>query len=266
MKKLLCILVVFADLALAAPVATNVNVRDFNFTYKNPNGSGTALSFERSQLIDQKISVHVERVANDFVLNVSGAENQQFVLENAPSFMTDAETMKVTGFNLDFSKQLKMTLASANFQSTSDSLNVSGVTLDCARNMGQGEVMDEIISGCFKTMSFKSTQFSSQNNAEALMSALIDKAVQGSIGVTALDFKITNGNYNLNANVKADISGKVKSTGNLSYNQNTGLVTLKINEVKFSILNVTGKVFDELKKMESENIKVSKPYVYIKVK
>lgn len=266
MKKLLCVLVVFADLALAAPVVTNVTVKDFNFTYTNPNGTGTAASFERSQLIDQKITVQVQKVATDFVLNVSGAENQEFVLENAPSFMTEADTMKVSGFNLDFSQQLKMSLASANFKSYSDSLSLSGVTLDCARNTVQGEIMDQIISGCFKNMSFKSTQFSSQNYAEALMSALVDKAVQGSIGVSALDFKITNGNYSLNANVKAEVSGKVRSSGNMSYDQNTGLITLKISEVKFSILNVTGKVFDELKKMESDNLKVNRPYVYIKVK
>lgn len=266
MKKLLFVLAVSSNFALAAPAMTQVNVKDFNFTYKNPSGTGTAVSFQRNQLIDQKISVHVQKVATDFILNVSGAENQEFTLENAPSFMTEADTMKVNGFNLDFSQKLKMSLSSASFNSYSDSLALNGVTLDCARNAGQGEVMDEIIGGCFKSMSFKSSQFSSENYAEALMSAVIDKAPQGAIGISGLDLKITNGNYVLSANVKADISGKVKSSGTMNYNQNTGMVTLKITEVKFSILNVTGKVFDELKKMENENVKVNKPYVYIKVK
>lgn len=266
MKKLLFVLAVSTNLAVAAPAVHHVNVKDFNFTYKNPSGTGTAASFQRSQFIDQKISVHVQKVATDFVLNVSGAENQEFILENAPSFMTEADTMKVTGFNLDFSQQLKMNLSSASFNSYSDSLTLTGVTLDCARHSGQSEVMDEIIGGCFKSMSFKSSQFSSENSAEVLMNAFIDKAPQGAIGINGLDLKITNGNYALSANVKADVSGKVRSSGTLSYNQGTGVVTLKISEVKFSILNVTGKVFDELKKMENENITVNRPYVYIKVK
>ncbi len=266
MKKLLFGFILMADFALAAPVATNVSVKDFNFTYKNPHGSGTAASFGRSSLIDQKLSVSVQKVATDFVLNVSGAENEEFVLENAPSIMTEADTMNINGFNLDFSKQLKMSLSSASFNSYSDSISLSGVTLDCARNSTMSEVMDEIISGCFKSMVFKSSQFSSQNSAEVLMNALVDKAVQGAVGISALDLKITNGNYALSANVKADVSGKVKSSGTMAYNASTGLVTLKIQEVRFSILNVTGKVFEELKKMENENIKVNQPYVYIKVK
>lgn len=266
MKKLLFGFILMADFALAAPVATNVSVKDFNFTYKNPHGSGTATSFGRSSLIDQKLSVSVQKVATDFVLNVSGAENEEFVLENAPSVMTEADTMNISGFNLDFSKQLKMSLSSASFNAYSDSLSLSGVSLDCARNSTMNEVMDEIISGCFKSMVFKSSQFSSQNSAEVLMNALVDKAVQGAVGISGLELKITNGSYALSANVKADISGKVKSSGTMDYNAGTGLITLRIKEVKFSILNVTGKVFDELKKMENENIKVNQPYVYIKVK
>lgn len=266
MKKLLFVLVIFADLALATPKATDVSVKDFNFTYKNPEGTGTAVSFGRSQLMDQKISVHVQKVATDFILNVSGAENLEFVLENAPAFMTEADTMKVNGFNLDFSRQLKMSLLSASFTSYADSLNLRGVTLDCARNAGLPEVMDEIISGCFKSMSFKSTEFTSQNSAEVLMSAFTDVAPQGAVGITGLDLKVNSGNYALAANIKGDVSGKVKSSGTMSYNENTGVVTLKITEVKFSILNVTGKVFEELKKMENEDIKVNRPYVYLKVK
>lgn len=266
MKKLLFGLVLMADIALAAPVASNVNVKDFNFSYNNPHGSGTAASFGYSSLIDQKLSVSMQKVATDFVLNVSGAENQEFVLENAPNFMIEADTMKVNGFNLDFSQQLKMSLSSANFNSYSDSLSLSGVSINCARNSTMSEVMDEIISGCFKSMVFKSSQFSSQNSAEVLMNALVDKAAQGAVGISALDLKITNGNYALSANVKADVSGKVKSSGTMNYNASSGLVTLMIKEVKFSILNVTGKVFEELKKMENEKIKVNQPYVYIKVK
>jgi len=43
-------------------------------------------------------------------------------------------------------------------------------------------------------------------------------------------------------------------------------ITVKVSEVKFSYLDVTSQVFDELKKQESESVKVSKPYIYITIK
>ena len=90
--------------------------------------------------------------------------------------------------------------------------------------------------------------------------------VLGGVGVSALDLKTNAGKYDLSAEVKAQVSGKVKSNGNMSYDASAGKLTLKISEVKFGFLNITGKVFDELKKQQSETLKVNEPYVYYSLK
>jgi hypothetical protein len=119
-------------------------------------------------------------------------------------------------------------------------------------------------------MTLKSSKFQSQEAEESLAAVLsetISKAISGSdVTVNSVDLKTNAGKYDLSADVKAQVSGKVKSNGNMSYDPASGKLTLKISEVKFSILNITGKVFDELKKNESDKLKVKEPYVYYTIK
>jgi hypothetical protein len=248
----------------------NVNVRNFNFTYANPHGEGTATSFSRSQLFNEELKVTVDKIDKDFKLNVSGAETQEFEFKNAPSFMTDAQTMNVSNFNLTLQEKLNLSLASGRFNSPENSLKLDGLNLDCGRDVNQAEVMDQLISGCIQKMTLKSSKFQSQEAEEtlaAVISETISKAIDGSdVTVNSVDLRTNAGKYDLSAEVKAQVSGKVKSNGNMSYDPASGKLTLKISEVKFSILNITGKVFEELKKKESDKLKVKEPYVYYTVK
>lgn len=264
MKKLLFALVLCVDVAMAGPLA--VNVKNFNFNYTNPHGEGSANSFSRNQIADQAVFVQVDKVFESFVLNVSGAETQEFVLENAPSFMIDAETMSVQGFNLGLNQQLMMTMTAGRFDSRSDSLKLDGLSLDCQRDSNRAEVMDQLIAGCLQKLNLRTSKFSSQASEEVLFQALGMAAPKAAIGVNGLDVKISAGKYSLSADVKADVSGKVRSSGTMSYDQASGVMTIKISEVKFSFLNITGKVFEELKKQESEKLKVKQPYVYLQLK
>jgi hypothetical protein len=269
MKSLLVAVVLLNTYAVYAETL-NVNVKNFNFTYTNPHGEGTASSFSRTQLIDEELKVNVEKVDKDFKLNVSGVETQEFEFKDAPSFMTEADTMSVSNFNLNLADKLNLTLGAGRFNSQENSLKLDGLNLDCARDNAQAEVMDQLISGCIQKMSFKSSKFQSQEAEETLASVLsetISKAISGSdVTVNSVDLKTNAGKYDLSADVKAQVSGKVKSNGNMAYDPATGKLTLKISEVKFSILNITGKVFEELKKKESDKLKVKEPYVYYTVK
>lgn len=267
MKSLLCGFVLLSGVAHAD--ALNVNVKNFNFTYKNPHGEGIAASFSRSQLINTEAQVIVDKVDKNFKLQVTGAETQEFEFKDAPAFMTEADTMTVNGFNLDLSQKLTLSLASGRFNSPEDSLKLDGLSLDCNRDAVQAEVMDQLISGCIQRMSFKSSKFSSAAVETAFVQVLSEafaSALKADIGVNSLDLKTNSGKYDLSADVKAQVSGKVKSNGNMSYDPASGKLTVKISEVKFGFLNITGKVFDELKKNESEKLKVKEPHVYYTVK
>jgi hypothetical protein len=247
-----------------------VKVSDFNFTYQDPYGEGSATSFSRS-FQGEAVQVKVEKSAKDFLLSTSGAENQEFTFRNAPSFMTDAETMSVKGFNLNFGSALSMSLQSGRFLSHEDSLKLDGLSLSCSRDITHKDDMDQLIMGCVNQMTLKSSRFSSESVKSGIVDILTSAfrgatGTKADVGVSSLELKTQKGKYNLEADVKAQISGKVKSNGNMNYDPATGKMILKISEVKFGFINITGKVFDELEKNESEKLKVKKPYVYYSIK
>ncbi len=256
--------------SLANAQSLQIKVVNFNFTYQNPYGEGTATSFSRT-LLSEAVEVQVEKLDKDFILTATGAENQEFILKDAPSFMTDADTMNIKGFNLDLSNSLSLSLVSGNFLSPEDHLKLDGLNLSCNRDLAQAEEMDQLINGCMKKMSLKSSKFSSESVKSGLSNILMDAFIsangdKGDLGIKSLELKTSNGKYDLEAEIKAQISGKVKSDGKMSYDPIKGIVTLKISEVKFGFFNITGKVFDELEKNESTKLQVKEPYVYYQIK
>ena len=273
MKKLLIGLVLMSGFAEAQDLA--VSVKNFNFTYQNGNGSGSAASFYVTpRNPENNVKVQVAKVAQDFQLTVTGSGVEQYEFKNAPSFMTEAERMTISNFNLSFTDKLTASLAQGRFQSPNDELKLDGLTLDCARVTTHEEVMDQLIAGCIQRMNLKSSKFSSSSAEESLAQLLSHsiamamndgRGIDG-VGVNSLELKTNGGKYDLAAEVKAQVSGKVKSNGNMSYDAKTGKLTLRISEVKFSILNITGKVFDELRKQESDKLQVREPFVYYTIK
>ena len=244
---------------------TQVHVKNFNFSYQNPHGQGEATSFSRSKNTSKEsVNVSVDKVDQEFHIQVTGGEEHEFIFKDAPSFMTDADTINLSGFNLDLDRQLNLKLSSASFDSQSDSLQLNNLTLVCEKLGAEENLMDQLIAGCIQKMAFKSSKFSSQDT-DALISSALDEVMAG-IGVNSVDFTSNNGRFDLSGEVKAQISGKVKSFGTLSYDSASGKLTVKISEVKFGFLNLTSKVFDELKKQESDKLTVKAPYVYLLIK
>jgi hypothetical protein len=263
--KSLMLSLVFCSGLVHAETITNLEVKKFNFSYSDPDGEGSAEVFSKTGLKEKGVKVHVRKEDGNFKLSVFGSEEQEFEFKNAPSFLTEADKISVSDFNLSLNQRLLLSLGAGRFNSEKSVLKLDNLSLDCDRNSSFEDEMDQLITGCFQKMSFKSSKFSSQEVNESLAKA-ITSALNSSVSVNSVDLKVVAGKYNLSADVKADVSGKVKSSGVLSYDAETSVVKLKISEVKFSILNITGKVFDELEKKETDKLKVERPYVYFKIK
>jgi hypothetical protein len=176
--------------------------------------------------------------------------------------------MELRNFNANSSARVSINLDYAKFDSASDSLELKNFSLSCDKAAASGE--GELIQGCIQKMNMKSTSFSSSSESQNVMSAFahsLSVASQSkSLSIKSIDLKSTNGKFDLSADIKAQISGTAKAYGNLSYDQSKKILTIKISDVKFGILSVTTKVFDELKKQESATLKVNKPYVYYQLK
>jgi hypothetical protein len=268
MKGILFGMVLVSGLSLAETIQVSVN--DFNFTYNDPHGLGTASSFSRSKLKTDQVEVAVERIDKDLRFAVTGVENLEFELKNAPAFMIQAETMSVSNFNMNLAEKLNLSLGAGRFNSPNDNLKLDGFFLDCQRDKSKSEIMDQLLNGCVQKMILKNSKFSSQD-AEGFLGAIhssisVSLSEKADLGVNSLEMKTTNGKFDLIAEVKSSISGKVKSNGNISYDHVTGRLAIKVSEIKFGILNITRKVFDELKKKETDKLKIKEPFIYYSFK
>jgi hypothetical protein len=131
--------------------------------------------------------------------------------------------------------------------------------------------MDQIVAGCVQKMSMKAGGFASDGGegvAQAFIKA-IDRTFEpliGGFGLKNVELKVSAGKFNLTGDIKAQVSGTAESKGSIRYDLVAKKLTVKVSEIKFGFLDVTSRVFDELKKQENQNLKVQEPYLYLMIK
>lgn len=248
-----------------------VKIEDFSFTYDDPKGSGEATLFEHNQRGAEGVTVEVEKIDEAMNFKVSGSENHEFTLKDAPDVVMKARSMTVDDLDLSYQDQLSFSVLEGEFLGADDELRLKDFKLNCNKDLTQELPENQLILGCLQKMSVKSQSFSQAAVDDGFVRAMTKSlaavaGTRGDLSIRDLEFKVTGGKYDLAADVKAQVSGKAKSNGNLSYDPKTATLTIKISEVKFGFLNVTGMVFDELKKNENDKMKVKQPNVYYKLK
>jgi len=248
--------------------AAQLEIKNFSFNYQDPQGQGVAENFDyRLKKMLAPSEIAVEKVDNKFIFKSSGTINQEFVLSNAPDIMLDAHNMLVKKLNLYVNSKLDFSLDSASFNSSDDHLQLSRMTLICSRDMKETKVEDQVLQGCISQLKLATSNLSSKSLViNQMISSLIESSPipkRPDVNIENLDLRIASGRYELSAMVKAQISGRLKSHGNVSYESSKKLMAIKISEVKFTFLDITDEVFDELKKNESERMKVKKPFIYL---
>jgi hypothetical protein len=267
MKKLAAMLgSLFTTIVLSS--TPSLEIKDFNFNYNDPSGKGTASQFVY-QLKDQfgASTVEVNKTGRDFHVKVAGTIEGAYIFRNAPELLTEAQAINVRELNFNFTDKLSASVGSAVFNSPDQKLKLQKFTLSCLRDLSLVNFYNQAINGCIKQLNLKSSLVSSQSLYEDNLLSLMTKAISNVLGVEVeiadLDLRINSGKYDLSAQIKAQISGKAKSNGEVSYDVKKRILSIKINEVKFTMFDVTSQVFDELKKQESSKMKVKKPYVYL---
>jgi hypothetical protein len=216
------------------------------------------------------VQVEVEKIGEAMNFKVSGSEEHEFNLEKAPDVVMKARSMTVDDLDLSYEDKLSFSLLEGEFIGE-DELHLKNFTLNCNKDLTQTAAENQLILGCLQKMTLKSQSFSQSAVEEGIVSAFTKalSSVSGSRGdlsIKSLDFNINNGKYELGADVKAQMSGRAKSKGQMSYDPKSGIMTIKVSEVKFGVLSVKGLVFDELKKNENDHMKVKEPNIYYKIK
>jgi hypothetical protein len=159
MKFLLSMLFVSG---LSYAQVNQVEIKNFNFSYKAPLGEGLAESFSYQQQKMNQQKVFVEKFAEAFKIKLEGQENQELEFKGAPQFVQDADIINLNGFNVGLMDQVSLSLIQGEFVSPSEKLNLKNVNLSCDRIDRTAQILDEVLNGCLQRMSLKVSGFASQ--------------------------------------------------------------------------------------------------------
>ena len=249
------------SLLLSSSLAWSINsvkVKNFNFNYADGKGIGQAASFD---IVKNQAQVLVMRVGNDLEFS-SPILEENIIWKDVPAMIIDSKAT-VQNFNMELDKKVITSLSSAKFESESR-MSLQNLTADCQRK-NASDIFEEIIAGCLTEGNLKVSSFDSKAVNE-IFSLIADDSLNKNVQVKSLNLTVKNKAFNLSLSTKIGVNGTIKARGTSDVDYKNKKAVLKIDEVKFGILNITSKFFAEIEKLKNESVEVRRPYIYITYK
>lgn len=196
------------------------------FKIEDQNFDFTEASFDISWGADQLV---IERPLDSFKYNIE------------TSFLKDVRSAKVEALNFEaIPGKIDFGVKYARLEKIKDTTVLDPTTLICQSSVKS----DSPVDACIDYSRFNS-----------------DGVETSSVNVKAASLSITRGKLNFTVNLKG--IGKIKGDGSASHDAATQTIKIKINQVKLSIISVTGQFFGQLENIQSDMIRVERPYIYI---
>jgi hypothetical protein len=222
------------------------NIQEFQGSYNSPSGTAKANRFSFTGVdFGENPEFSVEKQAGVFFLETP---NESLQIEGLPEMISELQELRWNGVSLKtVPGSIDLDLLNITGSAPDNSLLINDLKLDCQHGVVQGELMEEILDSCLNTNGVftlklvKTTKEGKTDKIENIWLSTKD---------TKMSFKL-----------KA-AGATIKGRGATFYEANT--VKIRIDKAKAGFFNVRGKLFKELKKMESENISVNLPWIEIK--
>ena len=241
--KFLFILVLSFSVLAKLPIA---DIKNFNGNYADPTGQAQSTKFLYEDIsFEENASFVVEKQAGSFFLQTP---NEEIQIENIPSFVNNLEKLKWAGINLSSNSSLfNLSIDSLSGKNNERSLSVRNFSINCKSQNNYENIMSDILDSCLNVsgnLDLDSVVLNSVNKKETKVENLnID------IRSNSVDFRVKASGFN------------VKGDGKVYFEEDK--VRVRIDKAKAGFLNVKGILFKELDKMESQNVKVNRPWITI---
>lgn len=224
------------------------NIENFNGNYADPSGTATASDFFYDTIdFGKNPNFTVERQAG--LINLR-TQSEEFTWENPPLFIDELNTLSWQGIHLN-SNQNHFSLQVPHFSGNSEnaSFSTSNLNLNCKHaGNNYGNLTSELLDACLN------------NNANFNTSSISFSNARGTT-LNKLNFDIRQNKLNFSVNVGVTVKGD----GQIWYEHENKVIKIKIDKAKAGFLNVRGKLFSELKALESNKIHVQEPWIEIEL-
>lgn len=199
---------------------------------------------------------------------------EEFLFDEIPEFLLELDQLSWTGANAQTGgREVSLSLKELSGRGIGQSLRLVSLDGQCRGAGHNGDFFQNPLEACTNSGTLKFRELNTQEaltrNGTSLYQFLEKvlenlfplKATQSSVTLKDFDLKVRNKSFDLKVKADLSISATIKAEGSFSYSEDR--VRIKIDKVKASFLTITGKVFDELEKIQSPNFVVNRPYVTI---
>lgn len=214
-----------------------IEIENFQANYVQPNGSGSANTFVYEGL-DYGNSFEVDLQAGELVLST---EQDEFRLSSLPSQVSDWKSLNIEKVDLKSNSNfIELRSERIEYTDIEDKEGyISKISIDC-ENQSKG-ILESVLDMCL-------------NQKMTFYVPFIG-------GVSLNNINIWTDKNKLNFSLKNGVW--IKGYGTIFYEEANKLIRVRIDKAKAGFLNVTGRVFSELKGLENDYVKVNRPWVEI---
>lgn len=264
MKVKLIVSSIILGFAVSCNDLSQVNLAGQNLALDYSNTAGVIQGNMNFDIDGQKWSDTEVQIRYDESLSqIDLVGSTQSASVDAPEWWAPLKSVNSSGVALDIQVNNPKTfvMRSGDLQYGEDQYGLSGLNLNCKTPTA----ILRPLENCLQTGSLKISSFQ-MAQANALLQTLSSIGTEGtnaSFKNLVLTFK--NGSFDLELKASLSVSVNVKGEGKVEYlpkGQDFDL-KIKIDKLKASFLNIRDDLFKELKKSESEKLKIQEPYIYI---
>lgn len=265
--SLMFLLLVIPCLAIAEFPA--IKITNFDVSYTDPSGSGTATSFETPNeyvtLKDKSFDILFIKKDGTFIFTYGSNE---FLLESPPTMLLDANNFDWSNFNLiSGGNKINLSLDSLNYQSTTESGLLRSLKIDCTENgSNDDELGVKLLDSCLKQSKISLQQMRTVTNATLvnfIPKVVFNEEAQETTEIKNLILNVANHTFALKVTAKLDITATLKANGKVWYLKDENKIKIQLDKAKVGFFSVKGKIFAEFEKDTSGKIVVQRPYIYM---
>lgn len=236
--------------------------QNLNLSYANTTGSLRGpMSFDINgqKWSDNEIQISYDESLQEIELIGS---TQSATIES-PQWWKPLSSVNASGAILDIkeSNPKQFVMKSASVSYGEDHYALSNLNMNCKTpKAGLRPLENCLQNGSINIANFQMDQ------ANSLSFALNAISVTGTdASFKNLELVLKNGNFNLELKATMSVTVTIKGDGHIEYLPSGGDFDLRvrIDKLKASFLNIKDDLFKELKKNESDTLKVQAPYIYI---
>jgi len=244
-----------------------VLIKNLNVSYLDGQGGGLADLFDvvtinSMSTPNMRVELSIFQQADGFLFNYG---DDEFFWERPPAFLFDIKKMDMSGLNLDMSEK-KVGFNFSRFQGVREAerMNIERLKTNCVL-YPIDNLKDQLLESCLKNGSIRVKVGEFTKNVKTMLSKVLfdQEIISDDVKVEDLGVDIKNHRFKMWADISASMSASVKIEGQTHYLKESNQVRIRIDKAKASFFNIKDRLFKELKRKESENFKVSKPYLYL---